>query len=181
MQANARNLLCTPGRSFEFEQAGGQFEEARGFAAARHVGRPVLEDPAELEHVGGADRQPETIAAEQSGVVRRIPDRRHGLMARVVPLEISPEGGEQASTVLAQIRSDAMEARGESWAEEEREAFKAPIRRQYETQGNPYYATARIWDDGIIDPVDTRDVLGHGIAAALNAPPEGTRYGVFRM
>ena len=94
---------------------------------------------------------------------------------------ISVMGGEQASNVLAQIRQDAMQARGETWPDDEIEEFKAPIRRQYETQGNPYYATARLWDDGIIDPVDTRHVLGLGLAAAMNAPIEATRYGVFRM
>ena len=83
--------------------------------------------------------------------------------------------------MLAQVRRDAMEARGESWAVEAEEAFKAPIREQYETQGHPYYATARIWDDGIIDPADSRMVLGLGVSAALNAPIETTRFGVFRM
>ena len=94
---------------------------------------------------------------------------------------ISVMGGEQASNVLAQIRGDAMHARGERWTDEDAEAFKEPIRRQYDTQGHPYYATARLWDDGIIDPVDTRQVLGLGLAAALNAPAEATRYGIFRM
>jgi 3-methylcrotonyl-CoA carboxylase beta subunit len=94
---------------------------------------------------------------------------------------ISVMGGEQAANVLAQVRRDGMEARGESWAAEDEEAFKAPIRAQYETQGHPYYASARLWDDGIIDPADTRRVLGLGISAALNAPIEPTRFGVFRM
>jgi 3-methylcrotonyl-CoA carboxylase beta subunit len=94
---------------------------------------------------------------------------------------ISVMGGDQASDVLARIRGDSMDARGETWSADEIDAFKAPIRRQYETQGNPYYATARLWDDGIIDPVDTRTVLRLGISAALNAPEEQTRYGVFRM
>ena len=94
---------------------------------------------------------------------------------------ISIMGGEQAASVLARIRRDGMEARGEAWSEEEEEAFKAPIREQYETQGHPYYATARLWDDGIIDPRDTRMVLSLGISAALNATIEETRFGVFRM
>ena len=94
---------------------------------------------------------------------------------------ISVMGGEQAASVLARVKRDALEARGESWSAEAEEAFKAPILRQYETQGHPYYASARLWDDGIIDPADTRMVLGLGISAALNAPPEPTRFGVFRM
>ena len=94
---------------------------------------------------------------------------------------ISVMGGEQAANVLAQVRRDAMQARGEAWPEEDEAAFKAPIREQYEAQGHPYYATARLWDDGVIDPRDTRMVLGLGISAALNAPIEDTRFGVFRM
>ncbi len=85
---------------------------------------------------------------------------------------ISVMGGEQAATVLAQVRRDT---------DQDEDAFKAPIREQYETQGSPYYATARLWDDGIIDPRDTRRVLGLGISAAMNAPPEATTFGVFRM
>ena len=79
------------------------------------------------------------------------------------------------------MRRDAREARGEAWSTEDEAAFKAPIIEQYEAQGNPYYATARLWDDGIIDPRDTRKVLGLGISAAMNAPIEDTRFGVFRM
>ena len=94
---------------------------------------------------------------------------------------ISVMGGEQAANVLAQVKRDNIEARGESWPEEEEEAFKRPVREQYETQGHPYYASARLWDDGVIDPADTRMVLGLGISAALNAPIEQTRFGVFRM
>jgi 3-methylcrotonyl-CoA carboxylase beta subunit len=94
---------------------------------------------------------------------------------------ISVMGGEQAASVLATVRRDNMEARGQSWPVAEEEAFKAPIREQYEVQGHPYYATARLWDDGIIDPVDTRRVLGLSLAASLNAPIEPTRFGVFRM
>ena len=94
---------------------------------------------------------------------------------------ISVMGGEQAASVLAQVKQDGMEARGESWSAEERETFMNPIRAQYEHQGHPYYASARLWDDGIIDPADTRTTLGLGISAALNAPIEPTRFGVFRM
>src|SRR5690606_31590564 len=94
---------------------------------------------------------------------------------------ISVMGGEQAASVLAQIRRDALEAAGKHWSAEEEEALKAPIRAQYETQGHPYYATARLWDDGVIDPADTRRVLGLGISATLNAPIERTTFGVFRM
>jgi len=94
---------------------------------------------------------------------------------------ISVMGGEQAANVLAQVRRDGLEARGESWPETEEEAFKTPIREQYETQGHPYYATARLWDDGIIDPAETRTVLALSISAALNRPIEQTRFGVFRM
>ena len=94
---------------------------------------------------------------------------------------ISVMGGEQAASVLATVRRDALEARGENWPSEDEEAFKAPIRDQYESQGNPYYATARLWDDGVIDPVDTRRVLGLALAASANAPIERDGYGVFRM
>ncbi len=94
---------------------------------------------------------------------------------------ISVMGGEQAAAVLAQIRRDGLEARGESWSEHDEAEFKAPIRDQYERQGHPYYSTARLWDDGIIDPAETRNVLGLSIAASLNAPIPDTRFGVFRM
>jgi 3-methylcrotonyl-CoA carboxylase beta subunit len=94
---------------------------------------------------------------------------------------ISVMGGEQAASVLAQIRGDAKVAQGESWTTTEEEEFKAPIRAQYETQGHPYYASARLWDDGIIDPADTRTTLALAISASLNAPIEPTRFGVFRM
>jgi len=94
---------------------------------------------------------------------------------------ISVMGGEQAASVLATVRRDGMEARGESWSEKQEEAFKAPIREKYEIEGHPYYASARVWDDGIIDPADTRRVLGLSISAALNKPIEQTRFGVFRM
>jgi len=94
---------------------------------------------------------------------------------------ISVMGGEQAASVLATVRRDAMEARGETWPTDEEEAFKAPIRARYEEEGDPYFATARLWDDGIVDPAQTRDVLGLSISAALNAPVPETRFGVFRM
>ena len=94
---------------------------------------------------------------------------------------ISVMGGPQAANVLAQVRRDNIEGRGESWSAEDEAAFKEPIEDQYESQGHPYYASARLWDDGIIDPADTRRVLGLGLSAALNAPIEETRFGVFRM
>ncbi|HYH18694.1 MAG TPA: carboxyl transferase domain-containing protein [Azospirillum sp.] len=94
---------------------------------------------------------------------------------------ISVMGGEQAAGVLAQVKRDNLEAQGKSWPAEEEEAFKAPIRAQYEHQGHPYYASARLWDDGIVDPADTRMVLGLGLSASLNAPIPPTRFGVFRM
>jgi len=94
---------------------------------------------------------------------------------------ISVMGGEQAARVLAQIRRDRVEASGETWSEAEEDAFMAPIRAQYETQGNPMYASARLWDDGVIDPAETRTVLGLGLSAALNAPVRRTTFGIFRM
>ena len=94
---------------------------------------------------------------------------------------ISVMGGEQAAGVLAQVTRDGKTVRGEDWSEAEETAFKTPIREQYETQGHPYYASARLWDDGIIDPADTRTVLGLGLSAALNAPIEKTEFGIFRM
>jgi len=90
---------------------------------------------------------------------------------------ISVMGGEQAASVLATVHRDA-----DKWTPEEAEAFKAPVRRKYEEEGSPYYATARLWDDGIIDPAETRDVLGLALAATLNAPiPDGPHFGLFRM
>lgn len=91
-------------------------------------------------------------------------------------------GGEQAASVLATVKRDGIEARGDEWAEEEQREFEDAIREQYETQGHPYYASARLWDDGIIDPIDTRTKLSIGLAAAMNRPrDEETPYGVFRM
>jgi 3-methylcrotonyl-CoA carboxylase beta subunit len=94
---------------------------------------------------------------------------------------ISVLGGEQASSVLATVRRDGIEAGGGSWSREDEEKFKQPIRDQYERQGHPYYASARLWDDGVIDPADSRRVLGLALSASLNAPVEGTKFGVFRM
>src|SRR6201996_7957080 len=94
---------------------------------------------------------------------------------------ISVMGGEQASMVLSQVRRDGIEAKGDTWSAQEEDKFREPIRAQYESQGNPYYATARLWDDGVIDPADTRLVLGLGLSAAANAPIEPTRFGLFRM
>jgi 3-methylcrotonyl-CoA carboxylase beta subunit len=83
--------------------------------------------------------------------------------------------------VLATVRRDAIEAKGGKWSAEDEEAFRAPIREQYEREGHPYYASARLWDDGIIDPADTRRVLGLAISASLNRVIESTKFGVFRM
>jgi 3-methylcrotonyl-CoA carboxylase beta subunit len=94
---------------------------------------------------------------------------------------ISVMGGEQAAGVLATVRRDNLEAQGKTWPTEEEEAFKAPIRAKYEEEGHPYYASARLWDDGIIDPAETRMVLGLALSASLNAPIAPTRFGVFRM
>ncbi|MDQ3716416.1 MAG: methylcrotonoyl-CoA carboxylase, partial [Actinomycetota bacterium] len=94
---------------------------------------------------------------------------------------ISVMGGEQAASVLAQVRRDQIEKAGTDWSPEDEESFKDPIRDQYELQGHPYYATARLWDDGVIDPRDTRTVLGLALSACANAPLEDVGYGVFRM
>ncbi len=94
---------------------------------------------------------------------------------------ISVMGGEQAASVLATVKRDGIEGKGGTWSPEEEDAFKAPIKEQYEVQGHPYFATARLWDDGVIDPADTRRVLALGLSAALNAPIPDTRFGVFRM
>lgn len=94
---------------------------------------------------------------------------------------ISVMGGEQAASVLATLRRDGMEAKGQDWPKQEEEAFREGIRSQYERQGHPYYSTARLWDDGIIDPAQTRRVLGLSLSTALNAPIAQTRFGLFRM
>ncbi|MBK6850497.1 MAG: methylcrotonoyl-CoA carboxylase [Burkholderiales bacterium] len=94
---------------------------------------------------------------------------------------ISVMGGEQAASVLATVRRDGIEAKGGQWSADDEAAFKAPIRSQYEEQGHPYYASARLWDDGVIDPAQSRRVLGLSLSAALNAPIPATKFGVFRM
>ncbi|ROR89223.1 carboxyl transferase domain-containing protein [Nocardioides aurantiacus] len=94
---------------------------------------------------------------------------------------ISVMGGEQAASVLATVRRDGLERRGEEWSAQDEESFKEPVRAQYEHQGSPYYSTARLWDDGVIDPVDTRRVLGMGLEAAAHAPVPEPSYGIFRM
>ena len=94
---------------------------------------------------------------------------------------ISVMGGEQAASVLATVKRDGLEAKGGTWSADEEAAFKAPIREQYEVQGHPYYASARLWDDGVIDPQDTRRVLALGLSASLNAPIPDAKFGVFRM
>ncbi len=94
---------------------------------------------------------------------------------------ISVMGGEQAASVLARVKRDGLEAKGQFWSTEDEDQFKAPIREQYETQGNPYYATARLWDDGILDPAQTRRALALGLSIARNAPQTETKFGVFRM
>jgi 3-methylcrotonyl-CoA carboxylase beta subunit len=90
-------------------------------------------------------------------------------------------GGPQAAAVLATVKDDQLAARGQSWTAEERAAFEEPIRARYDEQGNPYYATARLWDDGVIDPADTRDVLGLALDVISRTPLSDPRFGVFRM
>jgi 3-methylcrotonyl-CoA carboxylase beta subunit len=94
---------------------------------------------------------------------------------------ISVMGGDQAAAVLSTVKRDGMEARGAKWDPQDEEAFKANIRQQYEVQGHPYYATGRLWDDGVIDPADTRRVLALGLSATLNAPIPEPKFGIFRM
>ena len=94
---------------------------------------------------------------------------------------ISVMGGEQAAGVLAQVKRTQMEKAGEAWSEEEEQEFKQPVIDKYDAQGHPYYASARLWDDGVIDPAQTRQVLGLALSAALNKPIPETRFGVFRM
>jgi 3-methylcrotonyl-CoA carboxylase beta subunit len=90
-------------------------------------------------------------------------------------------GGEQAASVLSTVKRDGIEGRGGQWSAEEEAAFRQPILDQYEVQGHPYYATARLWDDGVIDPADTRRVLALGLSATMNAPIPEPKFGVFRM
>ncbi|KQC35333.1 hypothetical protein UK82_27175 [Frankia sp. ACN1ag] len=94
---------------------------------------------------------------------------------------ISVMGGEQAAAVLATVRRDQVAAAGADWSDADEAAFRGPILDRYAEQGSPYYSTARLWDDGVIDPADTRMVLGLGLSVAANAPMEPVRYGVFRM
>ena len=94
---------------------------------------------------------------------------------------ISVMGGEQAAMVLAQVRKDGIESKGESWPAEAERKFKRTIRAQYDHQGHPYYASARLWDDGVIDPAQTRRTLGLALSASMNSPIEKSTYGVFRM
>jgi 3-methylcrotonyl-CoA carboxylase beta subunit len=94
---------------------------------------------------------------------------------------ISVMGGEQAASVLATVRRDNIEAKGGQWPKAEEEAFKQPIREAYEREGHPYYATARLWDDGILDPVDTRMTLALALSVSMNQPIGPTKFGVFRM
>ena len=94
---------------------------------------------------------------------------------------ISVMGGEQAASVLATVKRDGIEARGGKWSGDEEARFKQPILDQYESQGHPYYASARLWDDGVVDPADMRRLLGLAISASLNAPIEDTKFGIFRM
>ena len=94
---------------------------------------------------------------------------------------ISVMGGNQASSVLATVKRDGIEAAGSAWSSEDEEAFKAPLKQQYEDQGNPYYSTARLWDDGVIDPVDTRRVLGMALDVCATQPLPETSFGLFRM
>jgi len=95
---------------------------------------------------------------------------------------ISVMGGEQAALVLSTVKQDGLEARGESWSEKDKQDFEASICEQYETQGEPFYASARLWDDGVIEPLDTRTVLAHGLSAALYHPRgDEAPYGIFRM
>ncbi|WP_029784135.1 carboxyl transferase domain-containing protein, partial [Vibrio parahaemolyticus] len=94
---------------------------------------------------------------------------------------ISVMGGEQAAGVMAQVTRDIKTRKGESWSTEEEQAFKRPIAKQYQVQSHAYYASARLWDDGIIDPAKTRDVVGIALSAALNAPIPDSKFGIFRM
>ncbi|HTL92986.1 MAG TPA: carboxyl transferase domain-containing protein, partial [Steroidobacteraceae bacterium] len=94
---------------------------------------------------------------------------------------ISVMGGEQAASVLATVKREQLKAKGSEWPADDEESFKRPIREQYERQGHPYYSSARLWDDGVIDPRDTRRVLALALAVARNAPQEPQTFGVFRM
>jgi 3-methylcrotonyl-CoA carboxylase beta subunit len=90
-------------------------------------------------------------------------------------------GGPQAASVLSTVKRDQIEARGEEWSADDQAEFEAPIRARYDEQGNPFYATARLWDDGIVDPLDTRDLLGLALDVVSRTPLPDPRFGVFRM
>ena len=94
---------------------------------------------------------------------------------------ISVMGGEQAASVLSTVKREGIEAKGGQWSADEEAAFKSPILQQYEHQGHPYYASARLWDDGVVDPAQTRRMLGLSLSATLNAPILPTKFGLFRM
>ena len=94
---------------------------------------------------------------------------------------ISVMGGEQAAGVLTQVKGDVLQRSGNSWSDEEQQAFRQSIVELYNRQGHPYYASARLWDDGILDPKDTRKVLSQALKAALNAPIQSSEFGIFRM
>ncbi len=94
---------------------------------------------------------------------------------------VSVMGGEMATFVLSSIREEGMKARGQNWNPDDKADFESTVRQQFDTQSHPYYATARLWDDGIIDPCDTRQVIGRGLRAAANAPIAHTDFGIFRM
>ena len=167
--------------------------DAHAIGIARRI-VATLKPPTRAELNMREPREPLFAREEIYGVVPadgRIPYDVRDIIARVVDgsefdefkklygqtlARISVMGGEQASMVLAQVRRDGIEAKGDTWSAEEDEKFRAPIRAQYESQGSPYYATARLWDDGVIDPV-----LGLGLSAAANAPIEPTKFGLFRM
>ena len=104
-----------------------------------------------------------------------------GCLWRGATSRLSVGGGEQAESVLATVKRDGIEAAEGAWSKDEEQQVKAPLRDQYERQGHPYYASARLWDDGIIDPADTRRVLGLALSTAMNAPIERSGFGVFRM
>ena len=147
----SRDLLI--GEAAELEPAGSGCIHQCGLRAAGHS-----VSHGELLASGGLERD------------------REGVNARIGEM-----GGDQAANVLATVRRDGIEAKGGNWSADEEEAFKAPIRAQYEVQGHPYYATARLWDDGLVDPAQARRVLGLSLAASLNAPIPPTKFGIFRM
>ena len=154
------------------EQVAGS-EDTKLVGALEHAGSPEL----------GADAG--ALVGRPWGV-RIVSDPAMALMGADVVIDFSnasatPAVVRAAASVLATVRRDAAEARGQQWSAEDEHAFTAGIREQYEHQGSAYYSTARLWDDGIIDPVDTRRVLGMGLAAAANAPIPSPSYGIFRM